>query len=159
MTSLLFIIVVTSVLILLIYWVLSTIKETDKIQTKIPRFKYEIAQELAVYGESELYVPENTVKFTGQDAKSLFAYWNMTREKFNQVAEEYQIDPDPERIVLRLYEVSDWLRYYDIKVKSMAGRCRFELQAGVAYYVVLGVRKGKEFIPILASPTICKPGV
>lgn len=156
MTPLLFIIIVTTVLSLLIYWVLNTIKEGDTLQTKIPRFNYEVAPELASYGESELYVPQNSIKFIGNDAKSLFAYWNLSQEQFAKLAQENQITPDPECIVLRLYEVSEWLRFSDINVKSISGRCRFELQPGIAYYVVLGLKVKNKLIPLLTSNTIKK---
>lgn len=156
MTPLFFIILVAAVLSLLVYWVLSTIKESEDIQTKIPRFNFEVAPELATYGESELYVPQNSIKFIGNDAKSLFAYWNLDQEQFTKIAAENQIKPEPERVVLRLYEVSEWLRYSDIHVKSISGRCRFELQPGVAYYVVLGINSKSKFIPLLTSNTIKK---
>ncbi len=156
MTPLFFIITVTTVLILLIYWVLSTVKETENIRTKIPIFNYELASELYTYGESELYLPHNSIKFIGNDSKSLFAYWNLSKEKFLEVAEQNNTAPDPERIMLRLYEISEWQRYSDIQVKSISGRCRFELQAGVSYYVVLGISLKNQFIPILTSQTIRK---
>jgi len=156
MTPLLFIIIVATVLGLLLYWVLSTIKTSEDLHTKIPRFNYEVAPELATYGESELYVPQNSIKFFGYEAKSMFAYWNLDQEQFAKLARENNATPDPERIVLRLYEVSEWLRYYDIKVKSISGRCRFELQPQISYYVVLGLNQKNKFIPLLTSNTIKK---
>lgn len=156
MTSLLFIIIVTSVLILLVFWVLSTIKETETIRTKIPRFNYELAAELYTYGESELYLPLDSIKFTGHNNKTWFAYWNLSKGKFAEAAQQNDTTPDPEKLVLRLYEISEWQRYSDIEVKSISGRCRFELQAGVSYYVVLGMNVKKQFIPILTSQTIRK---
>lgn len=157
MTPLLFIIIVATVLGLLLYWVLATIKTSEDLHTKIPRFNYEVAPELATYGESELYVPQNSIKFIGYDARSLFAYWNLSQEQFVKLAQENLVTPDPERIVLRLYEVSEWLRYYDINVKNISGRCRFELQPGISYYVVLGLNIKNKFIPLLTSNTIKKP--
>lgn len=156
MTPFLFILIVTSLLILLVYWVLSTVRETENIRTKIPRFNYELAAELSTYGESELYLPQDSIKFTGYKNNTWFAYWNLSQEKFAQIAQQHDTIPDPERIVLRLYEISEWQRYFDIGVKSISGRCRFELQAGVSYYVVLGMNVKKHFIPILTSPTIKK---
>ena len=159
MTPLLFIIIVATVLSLLIYWVLNTIKESDNLQTKIPRFNYEVASELASYGESELYLPQNSIKFIGNDARSLFAYWNLSSGQFAKLAAENQTTPNPDHIVLRLYEVSEGLRYSDINVKSIAGRCRFELQPGIPYYVVLGLDIKNKFIPLLTSNTIKKMSV
>ncbi len=156
MTALLFIIIVTSVLILLIYWVLANIKETETIRTKIPNFNYEMAPELSTYGASELYLAQNSIKFAGNDSSSIFAYWRLEQEKLAEVADQNHTAPDTERIVLRLYEVNDWLRYFDIHVKSISGRCRFELQPGISYYVVLGLNLSNSFIPILTSETIRK---
>lgn len=156
MTPLFFIILVAVVLSLMVYWVLTTMKGDEDLHTKIPRFYFEVAPELASYGESELYVPQNSIKFIGHDAKSLFTYWNLSQEQFEKLAAENQVKADPERIVLRLYEVTEWLRYSDIHVKSLSGRCRFELQPGTAYYVVLGLTARSKFIPLLTSNTIKK---
>lgn len=156
MTPLFFIILTAAILSLMVYWVLTTMKGDEALQTKIPRFNYEVAPELASYGESELYVPQNSIKFIGNDARSLFAYWNLSQAQFETMAEESEVKADPERIVLRLYEVTEWLRYSDIHVKSLSGRCRFELQPGTAYYVVLGLTARNKFIPLLTSNTIKK---
>ncbi|CFX85037.1 Uncharacterized [Syntrophomonas zehnderi OL-4] len=156
MTPVLFILIVSSLLIILLYWVLSTIRETENIRTKIPRFNYELAAELSSYGESELYLPQDSIKFIGHKNNTWFAYWNLSQEKLARTAQQHDTIPDPERIVLRLYEISEWQRYFDIEVKSISGRCRFELQAGVSYYVVLGMNVKKQFIPMLTSQTIKK---
>lgn len=154
MVPLLFIIIVVTVLSLLIYWVLTSINTTEVIKPKSDRFHYELAPELSTYGESELYVAQNTVKFSGNDAKNMLAYWNLSQTKFEQESRRNQIKADMERIVLRLYEINKWRTYYDIKVKSLAGRCRFELQPDSYYYLELGINSGDKFIPFLTSNTV-----
>lgn len=155
MVPILFIVIVTAVLSLLIYWVLKSTgtPEPKTVPAKI-RFHYELASELSVYGESELYVPQDTVKFSGQEANNMLAYWNLSRDKFEKSARHNKVKPDPESIVLRLYEVNEWRNYFDIKVKSLAGRCRFELQPGNYYYLELGLGTRSQFIPILTSNTV-----
>lgn len=157
MTPLLFIFIVATVLSLLIYWVLSSTKETENVyHKKNTKFNYELASELSAYGESELYVPLNSLKFSGNDVKNMLAYWNLSRDKLEQVACHYQTSPDPEQIVLRLYEMGERLNYHDIKVKSLSGRCRFELQSGNSYFLELGINLPENFVPILTSKTIKK---
>lgn len=154
MVPLLFIIMVVGALSLLIYWVLANIDTTQNVVPKANRFNYELAPELSIYGESELYVMENTIKFSGNDAKNMLAYWNLSLTKFEQEIRPEKIKPDPEKIVLRLYEVNEWRTYYDIKVRSLSGRCRFELQPGNYYYLELGISHRDKFIPLLTSNTI-----
>jgi hypothetical protein len=156
MVPLLFIIIVATALSLLIYWVLSSMQETERVYRKIPRFNYELASELSTYGESDLYVPQNSIKLSGDDVKNLLAYWNLSQARLEQVARHNQTTADPEQIVLRLYEVSEWQHYHDIKVKSLSGRCRFELQPGSSYYLELGISIQNHFVPILTSNTIKK---
>ena len=157
MVPLLFIIIVVSVLSLLIYWVLSDTNVNEHAIRKITRFNYELAPELYTYGESELYVPQNSIKFSGNNANNLLAYWNLSQTKLEEIARQKLVEPDPEQIVLRLYEVNEWINYHDIKVKSLAGRCRFELQPGNSYYLELGVGIRNHFVPVLTSKTIKIP--
>jgi hypothetical protein len=154
MVPLLFIIIVVTALSLLIYWVLANINPTENISPKTNRFHYELAQELSTYGESDLFVPQNSIKFSGNDAKNMLAYWNLSPAKFEEECRHNQVRPDPELVVLRIYEVNEWRTYYDIKVKSISGKCRFELQPGNYYYLELGIRNRDKFISFLTSNTV-----
>mgnify|MGYP001278026236 FL=1 len=157
MVPLIFIIIVVTALSLLIYWVVASNNTTEHIKPKTDRFHYELAPELSTYGESELYVPQNTIKFSGNDAKNMLAYWNLSQTKFEQESRHNKIMPDTERIVLRLYEVNEWRTYYDIKVKSLSGRCRFELRPGNYYYLELGISSRDKFISLLTSNPVKFP--
>lgn len=157
MTPLIFIIVVATILTLLIYWVLTTVKDSKPTMLRPDHFKYEFARELTMEGETELFLPDNTIKLSGDHASYIFAYWNLSKEKWEETAGEYGMSPNMERLCLRLYECSDWLKYYDIKAKAIAGKRRLELQPGIAYYVSLGFKDKERFIPILTSNTVKKP--
>ncbi len=154
MVPLLFIILVVAALSLLIYWVLANSDSNAKAIPKTNRFNYELAPELSIYGESDLYVMENTVKFSGNDAKNMLAYWNLSPARFEQETRLEKIKANPDKLVLRLYEVNEWRTYYDIKVRSLSGRCRFELQPGNYYYLELGFHHRDQFFPLLTSNTI-----
>ncbi|HRX21996.1 MAG TPA: DUF4912 domain-containing protein [Syntrophomonadaceae bacterium] len=154
MVPLLFIIMVVAALSMLIYWVLANIDTTGNVIPPNNRFRYELAPELSIYGESDLYVMENTVKLSGNDAKNMLAYWNLSQTKFTEEVLRAQIKPDPDKIVLRLYEVNEGRTHFDIKARSLAGRCRLELQPGNQYYLQLGFHNREKFIPLLTSDTV-----
>ncbi|MEA1960143.1 MAG: hypothetical protein U9N81_02420 [Bacillota bacterium] len=162
MTPLLFISIVIIVLTLLVYWVTTTIKEAPK-EDKQEKdynlrnaYRFEIAPELAVAPEQETIVSPNTIKLSGEDAAHLRAFWNLERDRLQEVTDDLGFNNDSPDLVLRLYESSDLLRYHDIQVENLKGRCLLHLHPLKAYYVVLGIMDQKYFIPILTSNTVIK---
>ena len=157
MTPLIFIIIVATILTLLVFWVLSTVKDSKPTRLRPDHFKYEFARELTMEGETELFLAQNTIKISGEHASYIWVYWNLSREKWEEVAAEHGLKPSMDRLRLRLYEANEWLNYYDIQVKSIAGKRRLELQPEVAYYITLGFKNKDTYIPILSSDTVKKP--
>jgi hypothetical protein len=158
MTPLVFIIIVVTMLTLLVYWVLSTVKESKPTPLRPDHFKYEFARDLTMQGEAELFLPPDTIRLSGDHASYVFAYWNLSKEKWGAAVEEYALSaPAIDRLFVRLYEATEWLKYYDIHARSIAGKCRLELQPDVPYYAVLGVKSRSRFIPLLTSATVQKP--
>ncbi|HOV70527.1 MAG TPA: DUF4912 domain-containing protein [Clostridia bacterium] len=154
MTPLLFIVIVTATLTLLIYWVLTTLKEPGAPSLPAQRFRYEFAPELTA---EELYLARDSIKLVGDHARDVYVYWNLSRATWETKTAELGIKPNPECLCLRLYEAKDWLQYYDIKLSSIAGKLKLELQPEAAYYVSLGCKHKNRFVPLLTSNTVKKP--
>lgn len=157
MTPLVFIIIVATILILLVYWVLNTLKDSKPTRLRPDRFKYEFARELTMDGETELFLPKDSIKISGEHASYVWVYWNLSKEKWEETTSELGLSPSMDRLRLRLYEANDWLQYYDIRVKTIAGKFRLELQPEIAYYICLGFKNKDQFIPVLTSNTVKKP--
>ena len=161
MTPILFITIAIIVLSLLIYRVLSTMKDQRSGSSNAYNFRhaynFEIAPELGAYPEMEIHVDPNTIKLLGQDAAHLKAHWNLEQNLLDEVAQEtgLQIDPSSD-LFLRLYESSDLLRYHDLHITNMKGRCKLVLHPLNAYYISLGIMDNRRFIPILTSNTVIK---
>lgn len=156
MTPLFFILIVAAVLTLLIYWVLNTIKDEGKRKTKLHHLDFESAQELSVNAASEFYLAQNAIKIQPSNGEYGLAYWNLSRAKWEDINAEYGMTPDMKHIVLRVNEAGELVHYSDMWVRTIVGQCKFPLQPHTAYYVTLGVKHRKHFIPILTSNTIMR---
>jgi hypothetical protein len=158
MTPLLFITLVTVVLTLLVYWVLNTVENDEKIKTRPNRFNFEAAPELALNVADEFYLARNTIKIQHSEAEYGLVYWNLERSRWEEICDQNGISPDMRRIVLRVNEAGEQFHYSDMWVRTIAGQCRFRLQPQKAYYATLGIKSGQRFIPILSSSTIMRQG-
>jgi len=157
MTALLFILIVAAVLILLVYWVLNTLHD-DKIKPDSYNYNFESASEIAVNDLNEFYLAQNTIKIQiSQDGYGM-VYWNLSWSKWEQVNTEHSIKPDMRNLVLRVTEAGEQVHYSDMQVRTTAGQYRFRLQPKSAYYVTLGIKRRKLFIPILTSNSIMMYG-
>lgn len=163
MTPLLFISIAVIVLSLLVYWVLSTIKDPQSPNSGNPdndfryAYDFEIAPELSVYPENKLHLDPNTIKLSGQDAAHLTVYWNLEQEMLEKTAQETDLHLDASyNLVLRLYESSDLLGYHDFHITRMVGCCRLQVHPSSAYYVSLGILDNQRFIPVITSNTVIK---
>ena len=163
MTPLLFISIAVIVLSLLVYWVLSTIKDSQKPNLRNPNddsryaYDFEFAPELSVYPESKIQLDPNTIILSGQDASHLAVYWNLEQEKLKKTAQETGLHLDASyNLVLRLYESSDLLGYHDFPITNLKGRCRLQVHPSSAYYINLGILDNYHFISVLTSNTVLK---
>ncbi len=161
MTPILFITIAVIILSLLTYWVLSTMQDQKKSSREIYKFRhaydFEIAPELTLNRETKTHVAPNTIILTGQDAAHLKAHWNLAEDMLEKVEREtgLQVEPSSD-LYLRLYESAELLRYHDLQVSNLKGRCALHLNPFKAYYVSLGIMDNKRFIPILTSNTVIK---
>jgi len=156
MTPLIFIVIVTVVLCLLIYWVLNTIKQDNKKTFSARSLYFESASELAINSPHEFYLAQNAIKIQRCEGEFGLVFWNLSRTKWESICAEQGISPDMKRIVLRVNEAAEHFNYSDMWVRTIVGQCRFHLQPETAYYVTLGIKHRKRFIPIFTSNTIMR---
>jgi len=156
MTPLIFIVIVTVVLCLLVFWVLNTIKHDNKNSAAVRNFNFESASELAINSADEFYLAQNAIKIQRCEGEYGLAFWNLSRSRWESICAEQGISQDMKRIVLRVNEAGERFNYSDMWVRTIAGQCRFHLQPETAYYVTLGIQHRKRFIPIFTSNTIIR---
>jgi len=153
-TPLVFIFIAALFLILLVYWILNTGQDYDHVKSEAGDFNFEIASELAINGNSEFYLAQNTIKIQISSNNYALVFWNLSRAKWEKVCAEHGLKPDIRQIVLRLAEIGERVDYSDMWVMTTAGQYRFRLQSQNSYYLTLGIKHGQIFIPILTSNTI-----
>lgn len=154
MTPLVFIFIAALILLLLVYWILNTSRDDEHMLPKSGDLNFEIASELAINGDSEFYLAQNTIKFQVSSNEYGLVFWNLSRAKWEEVCREHDIKPDLRQIVLRLAEIGEKVNYSDMWVMTTAGQYRFRLQPKHSYYLSLGLKHGQLFVPILTSHTI-----
>lgn len=154
MTALVFIFIAALVLLMLVYWILNTGQRYNHVKTDTGNLNYEIASELAINGNSEFYLAQNTIRIQLSGNEYGLVFWNLGRDQWEKVCAEKGIKPDIRQIVLRLAEIGEKVDYSDMWVMTTAGQYRFRLQPQNSYYMTLGIKHGQLFIPILTSKTI-----
>jgi len=154
LTPLVFIFIAALILLLLVYWILNTNQDDERIISESGDFNFEIASELAINGDSEFYLAQNTIKFQVSGNEYGVVFWNLGRAKWEEVCSEHGIKPDMRQIMLRLAEIGEKVNYSDMWVMTTAGQYRFRLQPQHSYYLSLGIKHGQLFVPILTSHTI-----
>jgi len=154
MTPLVFIFIAALLLLLLVYWILNTERSDEHVKSDSGDFNFEIASELAINGNSECYLAQNTIKIQLSGSEYALVFWNLSRARWEKVCTEHGIKPDLRQIVLRLAEIGERVEYSDMWVMTTAGQYRFRLQPQNSYYLSLGIKHGQLFIPILTSNTI-----
>jgi hypothetical protein len=154
LTPLVFIFIAALVLLMLVYWIMTTERYDDQSRRESGDFNFEIAPELAVNGNSEFYLAQNTIKIQLSGNEYAQVFWNLSRARWEKVCAEHEMKPDLRQIVLRLAEIGERVDYSDMWVMTTAGQYRFRLQPQNSYYLTLGIKHGQLFIPILTSNTI-----
>ena len=144
-----------------VYWLLSAVRRpVDTYHWRTLRelsygFDFETAPEIMAYPTEMIdkdKIENNIQLIRVQD--SWLACWNMQEELLGVKKEEAKIKDGDNEIVLRIYESSDFLRYYDIRIERLRGCCKLYLQPYKAYYVSLGFKKRKKYHPVLVSNTV-----
>lgn len=149
MTPLLFISLTTVVLVLLLYWILSTLDWQEKPKPRDPKaYHFETAQELFKYMEPDTELASDSIKMAQNRSGYRIITWNMSPEKWEESISERGMQPDERFIILRLEKRGKMERVYDIPVGSLSGSYEFKANNNESWSASLGF-KDDTYEPIL----------
>lgn len=155
MIPLVFILIISAILILLVFWVLSTIKDDETGLRQTDSFYFEAGPELYPQGYMPYIAPvipfePNRLKLSRSIAAHLLSFWWVDEDKQFPLADE-----NIEKVLfLRIFQSNPGLAFYDVAVTGFKNSHLFAVTAGSVYYTVLGYKRADAFIPILYSNAI-----
>lgn len=154
MTPIIFIISVSLVLMLMLFWILSDYDRGRRRQQN--SFQFETAQELFKYVDEELYLGENRIELVRPEPGRVQALWNLSQEKWIElcgISEQKKKTREP---YLRFYQACDQVRTFDTALRHRSGHQDFDLQPGTACYFTLGYKENGKFFPAMTSRTVMR---
>ena len=152
MSPLLYIILLTVVLLLMLYWVLSSLSPRREQRVRVPdrEFAFESAQELFKYLETgEFYLPGNSIKLIPAESGHLRAYWHLKQEKWQEILKQVGKKSGEEGLVLRLHQGED--SFQEVPVKKPAGSYDWEVTGDSPCSISLGIKSRDNYTPLLTS--------
>lgn len=156
MVPLVFILVVSLVLLLLVYWVLSTLKWDEIKESDAGSFFFETAPEFYTWGylpDIDPYLPykPNEIRLCRGNSSHLLTYWLVEEDKKAEFMAANNIKGE---LILRIYQTSGGIVFEEISVSSLKDSYSFEVKPEKAYYTVLGFKNENSFHPWLYSNTL-----
>ncbi len=154
MSPLLYIILLTVVLLLMLYWVLSSLTPRRERRIRVPdrEFAFESAQELFKYLETgEFHLPDNSVKLMPAESGHLRAYWHLSQEKWQEILKQVDNKPGGKQLVLRLHQDNKEDSYQEVLIKKPAGSYDWEVTGESPCSISLGIKNRDNYTPILTS--------
>ncbi|NLO21674.1 MAG: hypothetical protein GX119_06695 [Syntrophomonadaceae bacterium] len=149
MTPLLFISIVTLVLLLLVYWILSSLeKRPPEYLGNINMAKFETSQELFKYVDQNPMQEEDVLHLEYHE-EQLQLFWNISQSTWQLSWDKYAEQEEPPAIVIRLFDGHSQIM--DIPVHHMQGRQKIKTGSFQPSYGVLGVKVESDFLPLFLS--------
>lgn len=149
MTPLFYIIILSGLLLLLVYWILSSSEQPrEKPRKAINRFHNEAAQELLKYLPSDDVKEEDEFSLYVSD-NQIIVYWNITPQSWLEKLEKLEWQQDQLKTTIRLYDATCHL--LDTDVEDINGTCHFARNPATPYYAMLGVSNNQHYIPFYLS--------
>ncbi|MDR1616289.1 MAG: hypothetical protein LBR98_04695 [Syntrophomonadaceae bacterium] len=160
MAPLLFISAVSAVLIFLLYWILKNPETGDKtyLRNKARNvFWWETGEELVNRLNPRVYLPPDSMKLLNITEKQAVVYWRFSDEKWERLNERANTPSEKYlQLILRLYQVKDWVNTWDITVNEAQGSLNFLLMPETFCYCSIGKKENSKFCPVMTSNTIKK---
>ncbi len=149
MTPVLFISIVTLVLVLLVYWILSNLeKRPPEFPSQRNKARFETSQELFKYLDQDPG-PEKDLLELEHHEEQLHLLWHMSSLTWQLTRDKYAPEEDPPSIVIRIFD--PYSRIMDIPVQRMQGQEKVKTGSFKPIYGVLGVQVKGDFIPLFLS--------
>jgi len=153
MSPLLYIILLTTVLLLMLFWVLVSLSPRQERRFRLPdrvSFAFESAQELFKYlEEGEFYLPDDSVKLMPAESGHLRAYWHLGQGKWQEILKQVGNKTGEEELVLRLHQGKD--TYQEVPVKKPVGSYDWEVTGESPCSISLGIKSRDNYTPVLTS--------
>ena len=152
MSPLLYIILLITVLLLMLYWVLSSLTPRRERRIRVPdrEFAFESAQELFKYLETgEFYLSGNSIKLMHAQSGHLRAYWHLRQEKWQELLKQVGNKTGEEELVLRLHQGED--SYQEVPIKKPAGSYDWEVTGDSPCSISLGIKSRDNYTLVLTS--------
>jgi hypothetical protein len=147
MTPLLFIIILTGILVILVYWVLSTPNYWKQIIGK--RGYFETAQKLHINIKPDAE-PGDILQLTKNDR--IIIKWNLENEAWNQQIKRYLKDISSRDILIRVYDPD--LNFFEIPADAVSGTYSFDGNPDTTYYAVIGIKSNNNFLPLFLANVV-----
>lgn len=154
MTPIIFIISVSLVLLLMLYWILSDYDRGRRRQQN--HYQFEAAQELFKYVDEDVYLGENRIELTRLELEKVQALWNLSQDKWMELCGINDKKKKTREPFLRFYQACEQLRTFDILIRHRSGRQDFDLPPGTACYFAIGYKENGRFFPIMTSRTLMR---
>lgn len=148
MTPLLFISIVTLIILLMVFWVLSSIKDFSIRGDQKKLFDFESGQRLIDYVEPQ---SEDHIFLIIKDSMHMRAYWILSEEKWQESTAR---NTSKIELILRINKSKPIAKTYDHTIKDLSGEFDFIISPQSTYYASLGTNDEGHFIPIIFSNTI-----
>ncbi len=94
-----------------------------------------------------------------RDPEWLFAYWEIGQHHWEEIVHNYgETAASRDNLTLRVFEISDQMEHFDIKVGSFAQDWHIRVgKSQTPFYCQLGIKYYQEFIPLAVSNTVITP--
>lgn len=152
MSPLLYIILLTAVLLLMLYWVISSLSPRQERRARVPdrEFAFESAQELFKYLETgEFYLPGDSIKLMPAESGHLRAYWHLSQGKWQEILKQVDNKTGEKQLVLRMHQSED--SYQEVRIKKPAGSYDWEVTGESPCSISLGIKSRDNYTPVLTS--------
>lgn len=153
MAPIIFITSVSLVLLLMLYWVL---RGDGSHQHSRSDYRFEAAQELFKYVEDEVYVGENGIQLERISEGRVRTYWNLTRDKWQEISGPADSGKRTREPFLRIYQAGDLLHSFDMPLKQRCGHIDSDLPPHTACYGSLGFKENGRFSALFTSHTLMR---
>ncbi len=153
MTPLLFISVVTLVLIVMIYWILSSLEKRspEEDHEARERIRFESSPELFDFPDPNTVAEQDVLRIQAHK-DSLQLYWQVSSTTWENTMQKLGLDNKKKAIVIRVFNST--AQAMDFPVNDIQGGQQVKTGSFQASYAVLGVKITDKFVPLFLSRQI-----
>jgi hypothetical protein len=152
MTPLIFISIVTLILVLLVFWILSSLeKKPPEYLGNRGEAKFETSQELFRYIDQDPIQDEDVLHLDYQK-EELKLFCNISQCTWQHSWQQYTKQEDSPDLLIRIFDSHS--QTMDIPVQDRQGRQKVKTGSFKPSYGVMGVKVENEFIPLFLSHSL-----